>query len=711
MSRTSSKTLTRLCIGGVAAATIGGALVLPFGTANAATRAVGDTISIAPTSSTASAGTCRAYTVNVKDAAGANAQARSVTVRLTERTPAGQVATESFDVAFCAPQAPDAAAGTVVTPAAAQTDSTTAADTDTATFATDAQGNVTFGVVGAIGGNPQTGTADILAFIDDSTANGATANNQVPNAGEQTAASSLTVTAGGTATGATTPGSKTTANEVVRGITLTPPSQIVVANSGTNNVTVQATLKNAAGDTVIGATPTADVTGANDTATISCSQSDNNGVSTCQYTAPNAGNDNILVYVNQFGAGNGATPPVTTNNDSLNSGEPSATAAATAQAPQAVNTTVLLQCATNRTVAGSASTVGTNNTGTQSECEAPLSQTTEVFTATVRDAAGTPVSGALVNFAIASNTAGVNESGTDVETLSASQALTDASGVATTTLTNAKPSQGERIAVSATITRFIAGTTGPTQAETSTSRVTFRNPTPAEARNIVVSPASDTVTVGGVRQITATATDRFGRPVQGVGVNFAETGTGRFTNGDSSVTRVTNASGVASIEVTTQSNEAPGQETVTATIVGYDTNGDGTVDAARDTTVTNNDECEQPTGITLYGQNGTAPGNVQQPGLKAGNCAATSTINFVAGAASPSPTATTGASATPTATSTPTSGTGGGTPTPTNTPNTPQGPISATVSPTTITPGVQSVITVTGAPGTVVELVAYSRPN
>ncbi|MCW2779109.1 MAG: hypothetical protein JWN17_2834, partial [Frankiales bacterium] len=42
---------------------------------------------------------------------------------------------------------------------------------------------------------------------------------------------------------------------------------------------------------------------------------------------------------------------------------------------------------------------------------------------------------------------------------------------------------------------------------------------------------------------------------------------------------------------------------------------------------------------------------------------------------------------------------------------TPQGPISATVSPTTITPGVQSVITVTGAPGTVVELVAYSRPN
>ncbi|MCW2779110.1 MAG: hypothetical protein JWN17_2835 [Frankiales bacterium] len=70
---------------------------------------------------------------------------------------------------------------------------------------------------------------------------------------------------------------------------------------------------------------------------------------------------------------------------------------------------------------------------------------------------------------------------------------------------------------------------------------------------------------------------------------------------------------------------------------------------------------------------------------------------------SASPTVSTSPSATPTA--------GSPTPTPTNTPGTPVGPISATVAPTVITPGVQSVVTVTGTPGTVVELVAYSRPN
>ncbi|MCW2777097.1 MAG: hypothetical protein JWN17_822 [Frankiales bacterium] len=95
------------------------------------------------------------------------------------------------------------------------------------------------------------------------------------------------------------------------------------------------------------------------------------------------------------------------------------------------------------------------------------------------------------------------------------------------------------------------------------------------------------------------------------------------------------------------------------------------------------------------------------------------------GSASASPTATTSPSATATATTSPaacptvtpsatatvtTSPSASSTITPTA-PGQDSDPISATVSPTTITPGVPSFVRATGRPGTLIELVAYSRPN
>ena len=80
---------------------------------------------------------------------------------------------------------------------------------------------------------------------------------------------------------------------------------------------------------------------------------------------------------------------------------------------------------------------------------------------------------------------------------------------------------------------------------------------------------------------------------------------------------------------------------------------------------------------------------------------------------SASPTASTSPSATPTASTSPcatVSPSASATATASASPSA-QAPLGIDVSPATITPGVQSVVTVTGRPGAIIELQAYSRPN
>ncbi len=112
-------------------------------------------------------------------------------------------------------------------------------------------------------------------------------------------------------------------------------------------------------------------------------------------------------------------------------------------APAAAGTTLELTCASVRTnVAGD-------------QCQNPLSENSEVFTATVRNAAGAPLSGVPVNFAIsqqASDLGTTNSSGQTerAETLVPASCTTGADGTCTTTLNNPQSFENESFTVSAT---------------------------------------------------------------------------------------------------------------------------------------------------------------------------------------------------------------------------------------------------------------------
>jgi len=461
------------------------------------------------------------------------------------------------------------------------------------------------------------------------------------------------VTAGGTTTGAATPNDANSANNLARTLEATPETDTNVV--GEQHM-IFATVRDASGNTLTGVTPSADVTaGPNNAQPATCDATDNNGVSRCTYTGTAAGTDTIVVYVNQDRF-SGTTQQ---NTDALDAGEPNDTVTKTYQAAPAAGTTVTLTCDNNRTsAAGDA-------------CQNPTSDTTEGFTATVRNAAGTPVAGTLVRFTLAQTAGPVDAN--DTESLSVTEGVTDANGQITTVLTNTKPVSGEVFTVTAQIGQQGNATAGFTD----TATKTWANPAANEARNITLAPESATSTIGDVRQLTATVTDRFGNPVENVAVTFNETGTGRFTNGTSQTTVNTGADGKASVEVTTQSNEAPGQQTVTASLP----------------TTANADECEAAANTTTVGGQTTTAG--------AGNCSDSSTVNWVAATTSPSP-APTGTPASPSAT-----------PTATTSPGT----VDCSVTPTvtlefgTINATGSSGVTVNAPANSEIELLAYSQPS
>jgi hypothetical protein len=92
----------------------------------------------------------------------------------------------------------------------------------------------------------------------------------------------------------------------------------------------------------------------------------------------------------------------------------------------------------------------------------------------------------------------------------------------------------------------------------------------ASARNVAVSPAQSIVG-GSVATVVATVTDRWGNPVNNVGVTFVLTGVGRLNTG-SALSATTNAAGIAQVQVT-----AAGAEVGTMNIVAAIGTGNGQV--------------------------------------------------------------------------------------------------------------------------------------
>jgi len=651
MTRT-SKALKRLGVAGVVVATIGAGVPAFFATA-AQAAVPPTTLSIAPPSQTGAAGTCLNYTVTATDAAAQPSAGATITVTLTPQ--AGSPSTQ--DVDFCT-----ASDGTVSPAPSAPANVTNGGvgANDQGVFFTNNAGQVSFGVI-----SNQAGVVNIQAFYDAN-------NNGAFTAGEPQTQTTATFGAGGA------PGSNAQA-DIVRCVDATPESATNVVgetHTFTAHLTTSSTgvapsavatqnSNNSActGNPVPGVTPVFNVTGSTtppgNLGPINCTQSDNTGMSTCSYSRSAVVTDTINVFVNQSNgttggqdvgacpAGGGASP---------NACEPGDTITKNWIAAQSGNT-IAVTCAADPGAGGSGTSVAdTNgtaaNTGAgNAACTNAKSDNDRVFTATVNNTATTPVpqNGILVRFTVTTGDGTLNGSTTS-QTF---DCTTAGSGTCSVLLTDATPVAGEKN----TVTAVIRGTSS-----SGSATLTFTN-TPQDARNVTLTPKTQTVTPGsGVGSVTALVTDVDGAPVPGVVVTFTESGPGRFVNTAGSSTGVTtDANGKATVEVSSLASES-GDETITADISQFN----GTT------------QCTATAGHAGPGNTNPYGATTPQANSKAGNCSDSAVVTY--GSASPTP------------------GNGGRGTLSTSTPD--------------IQPNIQGVLLASGlTPNSAYELRCYSRPS
>ena len=498
------------------------------------------TVTLTPATARVATTGCQLFTATVLDDPAENDATKNVAdpvantvvdVVITEPADAGG----AQDVDFCTAAAPGAA--TPATPSDASTDTAAGTTTDRAEFTTASNGVVRFGV----SATTATATAiTIRVFVESD-------NDDVYEAGEPTDTSTLTISAGGA--------------DAVTTVTATPASETTFPGE---TRTITATLTNSAGDPVPGVTPHYDVTGGPDAAVgpTTCTVSNQAGQSTCTFTSgPTAGTDTIVVYVQQS---DGTTP-------GPDAAEPKATVTRVIRA-------FLSGYQVDLTCDGTAG----RNTSAE-DCVNLVSDATTVWTATVTVPDGGDAGknrdpapdGTVIVF---------TEDGAGA-TLNRYEATT-VNGVATATLTESTPTNGERIVVTATI-RGQSATGDPGDGEITTDSGTLTYTVlPTAARTLVLTPETSTSRAQTTTQtFTATVTDVSGGPVAGVEVTFTESGTGTFRNGAGTVVATTDATGRVTAEIT--STEA-GTQTVRAEITGFGTSRRGS--GASD------DTCEQAGG-------------------------------------------------------------------------------------------------------------------
>lgn len=120
------------------------------------------------------------------------------------------------------------------------------------------------------------------------------------------------------------------------------------------------------------------------------------------------------------------------------------------------------------------------------------------------------------------------------------------------------------------VTYLSSTQTGDTVVEASSDGATDSGVAPwiaaaGTARTINLEPEQGSNPPGSEHEVTATVTDKFGNPVEGVRVTFTEDGAGRFVEGGSSTTRTTGPQGRATARTTTGNNEE-GEQTITASL-------------------------------------------------------------------------------------------------------------------------------------------------
>jgi hypothetical protein len=270
----------------------------------------------------------------------------------------------------------------------------------------------------------------------------------------------------------------------------------------------------------------------------------------------------------------------------------------------------------------------------------------QTLTATLRNSSGNTIRGVTPRAQVSAS--GANPLATPTCTES------DNNGVSVCTFKGTNPGT-DQLTVWVQRSGGTAGIDGNEISRSVTVKTTFSPVAATEARYIDMTPRGTTFAAGKPATFTATVTDVNGAPAQGVSVVFTESGPGQFPGGASSVSATTDATGRAFVGLNTTAGSG-GSQTVTGTIN------------------TPNTQCTQLAG-SGNGASSTTPG---------GRCADTTSVTIIGGSPSPSPS--------PSSTS--------------------SGPRNLTLgldSPSTITPGVNSLMTARGNPNGTVILRCYSR--
>ncbi|MCW2667190.1 MAG: hypothetical protein JWN57_2152 [Frankiales bacterium] len=367
---------------------------------------------------------------------------------------------------------------------------------------------------------------------------------------------------------------------------------------------------------------------------------------------------------------NGAGVPANANNGRFDAGEPNDTATATFTAGGAA------QNAANDAVRNI-----TEQPLTGDDANPVVAGGNQMVDVILRNQAGDAVANAVPSFRV--NTGGANSAGTTGNTAAPSGtcSASNNAGVSRCVVPVANPGTD-------TITIFVNQTTGATagpdagEPQLTVTRTTAQAPNTnvAQARNIDLTPEGPTETVSGTdRVFTARVSDATGRAVSDVEVYFYNQGSGTLT---SAFGRTNNLG-----QITTTLRSAQGQVGQAVVVAS--------IDQDQSAVAGNPGNNGQDTQCAAAAGTGGAPATSTSA---AGNCSDAEVSNFVA-APSPSPSATTTSpSPSPSATNT-------------VSPSPIASRLGISVSPATITPGIASVVTVTGTPGTTIELQAYSRPN
>ncbi len=306
-----------------------------------------------------------------------------------------------------------------------------------------------------------------------------------------------------------------------------------VAITQTATVTVNAASVSASQSTVSAAPATITASSGSSTSTITVTARDGFG-------NPIQGATVVLAAT---GAGNTLTQPSgPTNASGAATGTLSSTGAGAKVASATIDGVAITQTATVTVNAASVSASQSTVSAAPATITASSGSSTSTITVTARDAFGNPIQGATVVF-------GATGTG---NTLTQPSGTTNASGVATGTLSSTNP--GAKV-VSATISSV---------AITQTATVTV-NAAGVSASQSTVSAAPATIPASSGSSpstITVTARDAFGNPIQGATVVLAATGSGNTLTQPGGTT---NASGVAT---GTLSSTNPGAKVVSATIDG-----------------------------------------------------------------------------------------------------------------------------------------------